>query len=473
MKIDDRELLRDVEKMPLEARAALEKTRVAKAERRLGLAPFDGDSPLIEKAAKARLEAAKELQKVRYPARYRRAASDLKQKGAGFWAAHQTLSPLEALVSMELGLEPFEAESPDADAASAVRIRFMTELHEMDSLPAVQGRHLSSWRRRAILSSLAKQEADFWLKVQDRTAARLYKTHALETPPADLVPFDVVSRVEHEAAEAYARLMDELHALPTSRLMELERIDTFMLQRSGGALYPDTLLNKGAEFWYAHRDFTAEELIASVEENLTPFLGDTEETRAASKARARLIAEMRDLKGREGYLGTPLYRSAFNLKQKEAAFWYAHRDFNAKELIVSQFLDIKPFQSVSPAAQTASKARARIFAELYDLRWAEHQITGRYQQIVTALKTKEADFWYAHQDFTALELLELHFPEAEQKDRPASRAMRLRWPYLTWTAVGLAVATTIMWGFGALAAAAYLILFLLVVVGFVSDKLGN
>ncbi len=460
MKLDDRELLRDLEKMPLEARAALEKARLAKAERRFGLAPLGGDSPFIEKAAKARLEAVQKLQ-AGYPVRYRRVASDLKRKGLGFWLAHQTFSPLELLVSMELGLEPFEEASPNADAASAIRIRLMTELHEMASLPAVQGQPLSPWRRRAILSSLAKQGAEFWLKAQDFTAERLYETHALERRPADLVPFDVVSPIEHKAAEAYARLMDDLEPLSADRLAELER--------------------KGAEFWHAHRDFTAEELLVSLEENLAPLAGDTEETRAASKARVRFVAEMRNLKQNPRYLGKkspyylgPLYRFAFSLKKKDAAFWHAHQNFTAKELLVSQSLDLEPFQSASPVTQTAAKARARIFTELYDLRWADRQIARRYQKIAKALKEKEADFWYAHQDFTALELLELHFPETELADKPASRPLRMPWLKKTaWLTIGLLLAMTIAWGIGALTIAVYLFLIFLVAVGFASGKLGN
>ena len=451
MKLDDRELLRDLEKMPLEARAALEKARLAKAERRLGLAPFDGDSPLNEKAAKARLETVQELQ-TGYPIKYRRVVSDLKQKGLGFWLAHQTFSPLELLVSMELGLEPFEEAPPNADAASLIRIRLLTELHEMESPPAVQGQPLPSWRRRAILSNLAKQGAEFWLKAQDFTAEQLYETHALERAPADLVPFDVVSPIEHEAAEAYARLMDELHALPAGRLTELER--------------------KGADFWHAHRDFTGEELLVSLKENLAPFAGDSEETRAASKARVRFVAEMRNLKESQRYLNPSLYRTLSSLKQKDAAFWYAHRDYTAKELLVLQSLDLEPFESVSPATQTAARARARIFTELYDLRWAERQITRRYHKIATVLKTKEADFWYAHQDFTALELLELHFPEAEPADNSAPRTLRM--PSIkkaAWLIIGLLLAMMIAWGIGALVAAVYLLLLFLAIIGFMSGKL--
>lgn len=451
MKLDDRELLRDLEKMPQEARAALEKARVANAERRLGLPPFDGESPLIEKAAKARLEAVQQLQSL-YPIKYRRAAPDLKQKGLGFWLAHQTFSPLQLLVSVELGLEPFEEASPNADAASLIRIQRMTELHEMESLPAVQGQPLSAWRARAILSSLSKQEAEFWLKVPDLTAERLYETHALERTPADLAPFDVASPIEHEAAEAYARLMDELHTLPTNRLKELER--------------------KGAEFWHARRDYTAEELLVSLEKNLAPFAGDSEEARAASKTRARLTAEMRSLNESRRYLNSPPYKIPSGLNQKDAAFWYAHRDHTAKEFLISQALDLEPFQSVSPMTQTAERARVRIFTELYDLRWAERQITRRYHKIVSVLKTKEADFWYAHQDFTALEMLELHFPEEELEDDSAPRALQT--PRLKKAAlpmIGLLLGMMIAWGIGALVAAVYLLLLFLVVVGFMSGKL--
>lgn len=411
---DDRKLLREVENLPQEARAALEKARIAKAVRDLGYEPFEGNSLLAYEASKARFQMIQELRE-KYWNRYRRSASDLKRKGQWFWLAHRKFSPLELLVSIELQLEPFEEESTETQIAANSRIRILTELHEMDPPPTVRGKRLSSWRRYAIIFKLAKQGADFWLNVQDFTPARLYETQALKWKAADLAPFHVDSAIEQEATEAYARLMDELYAIYDQyEQRELRILATRQL--------PD-LKRKGAEFWYVRRDFTAIELLVSQKHQLEPFAGDSAEICAASKARARILHELRDFWNEPPFYDLvdkhQQYGLIFsNLTKKDASFWHPYRNFTGKELLISQDLEIEPFLSESPLTRTAEKARARILTELYELRWVQHQYQREYETIVSDLRNQKADFWYAHQEFTALELLEVWHPDARPNSAP-------------------------------------------------------
>ncbi len=157
----DREIIRDLEKVPDDA-------HVAYQERKLGLRPFRSDTPMMREAREARLEKMSMLRelKTRYWGRkasrvYQRCFRELAQKDPQFWHEHREATATELLVIQEHRMRPFRSDAPLTVEAEKARLRVMTELHRMRWHSLLYMRTYE-----AVARGLKMKKAPFWFEHQ-------------------------------------------------------------------------------------------------------------------------------------------------------------------------------------------------------------------------------------------------------------------------------------------------------------------
>ena len=157
----DREIIRDLEKVPDDA-------HVAYQERKLGLRPFRSDTPMMREARDMRLEKMSVLRKLKTRYRgmkasrvYQRCFRELAQKDPEFWHEHWEATATELLVIQEHRMRPFRSGAPLTVEAEKARLRVMTELHRMRW-------HSLQYMRTygAVARGLKEKKAAFWFEHQ-------------------------------------------------------------------------------------------------------------------------------------------------------------------------------------------------------------------------------------------------------------------------------------------------------------------
>ena len=157
----DREIIRDLEKVPDDA-------HVAYQERKLGLTPFRNDTPMMREARDMRLQKMSVLRGLepRYWGRkasrvYERCFRELGQKDPDFWHEHRETTAAELLVIQEHRMRPFKSDAPLTVEAEKARLRVMMELHRMrwDSM-------LYMRTYDAVARGLKMKKAAFWFEHQ-------------------------------------------------------------------------------------------------------------------------------------------------------------------------------------------------------------------------------------------------------------------------------------------------------------------
>lgn len=157
----DREIIRDLEKVPDDA-------HVAYQERKLGLKPFRSDTPMMREARETRLQTMSMLRELesRYWGSkasrvFERCVSELAQKDPDFWHEHRETTPTELLVIQEHRIKPFRSDAPLIVEAEKARLRVMTELHRMrwHSL-----RYMRTYE--AVARGLKRKKPIFWFEHQ-------------------------------------------------------------------------------------------------------------------------------------------------------------------------------------------------------------------------------------------------------------------------------------------------------------------
>ncbi|MDE0019791.1 MAG: hypothetical protein OXT69_00210 [Candidatus Poribacteria bacterium] len=81
---------------------------------------------------------------------------------------------------------------------------------------------------------------------------------------------------------------------------------------------------------------------------------------------------------------------------------------------------MKPISGDSPLMADARSARYRLLSELFKLRLK----TEAVQMAGQVLSPKSPQFWYEHMNFSADELIELHFPDIQNWQTPSERSAR-------------------------------------------------
>lgn len=218
----------------------------------------------------------------------------------------------------DFGLAPFQGGASETLAASQARLRVLNELRCNWERGFKGGR---AWRYPKLTALLKQKPLGFWNERQEMSASEIAADIEHE-----LTPFQVDLRKSDAAAAArtYLRIMDEAHALPPKRLNRLM------------SCLPH-LESKKAEFWLRRQEFTAVETLACEKLELPRFAGDSPMSLAAEKTRARILYEMHEKTWfKSAYFGG--YRSIVSeLKEKDAAFWFAHQEFDAAELLELRF----------------------------------------------------------------------------------------------------------------------------------------
>ena len=157
----DREIIRDLEKVPDDA-------HVAYHERKLGLKPFRIDTPMMREARDVRLQTMSMLRELepRYwgskaSSVYEKCVRELAQKDPDFWHEHREATPTELLVIQEHRIRPFRSGAPLTVEAEKARLRVMTELHRMrwHSL-----RYMRTYE--AVARGLKRKKPIFWFEHQ-------------------------------------------------------------------------------------------------------------------------------------------------------------------------------------------------------------------------------------------------------------------------------------------------------------------
>lgn len=164
----DREIIRDLEKVPDDA-------HVAYQERKLGLTPFRADTPMMREARDMRLEkmsALRDLEEQYWGKKasgvYERCFRELARKDPQFWHEHRERTPTELLVIQEHRMRPFGSEAPLTVEAEKARLRVMTELHRMRWHSLLYMRTYE-----AVARGLKMKKAPFWFEHQKFTADEL------------------------------------------------------------------------------------------------------------------------------------------------------------------------------------------------------------------------------------------------------------------------------------------------------------
>ena len=373
---DDSKILRDIEKIPEQAHR---EGRMTIREQELGLVPLSGEPAVVGAVRKTRIRIMEELS-ANWKQMYADLAAvmkpgllgDLKRKDARFWFQHRDSTPEEALLSELFELEPIEGDSPLTADARKTRYRIMRELS-------------------------ANRE-------------QMYAYQAAVMKP-DLL---------------------------------------------------DALKRKGAEFWLQHRDSTPEEALLSElregrmaileqELDLAPLSGEPAIAASARETRCRIMGELS-----ADWRRTYAYRAAVMkpnllgaLKKKEAEFWFQHRNSTPKEAFLSELFELEPIEGDSPLMADARSARYRLLWDALHLRLKEvkkasatdaasrlklermkrkadkenHEAVKMTAQI---LSQQSAQFWYEHMNFSADELIKLHFPNIQDWQTPSERASNIR-----------------------------------------------
>ena len=103
------------------------------------------------------------------------------------------------------------------------------------------------------------------------------------------------------------------------------------------------------------------------------------------------------------------------LKDGDEAFWFAQRGLSAERAYVSQAFDLKPIVGEIPLYEEARQARDRIFWELMELKLDVLYYDPRaYKKVVDDLENRDAEFWYAHKEFSAQELIGFVHADADK-----------------------------------------------------------
>ena len=217
----------------------------------------------------------------------------------------------------DFDLTPFQGGASETLAASQKRLRVLKEFRDNWQRYFKGG---LAWRYLKLTALLKQKPLGFWNERQEMSASEIAADIEHE-----LAPFQVdLRKSDGDAARTYLRIMDEAHALPPKRLNRLM------------SCLPH-LESKKAEFWLRRQEFTAVETLACEKLELPRFAGDSPMSLAAEKTRARILYEMHEKTWfKSAYFGG--YRSIVSeLKEKDAAFWFAHQEFNAAELLELRF----------------------------------------------------------------------------------------------------------------------------------------
>ena len=153
----------------------------------------------------------------------------------------------------------------------------------------------------------------------------------------------------------------------------------------------ERLLMADTDFWYEHRDSEKETMIVAIVFDLQPMEGDS---RAYPTGQLVTSGDKR----------TELFPSISRMDGVSRAMWsLPSRD--GMDFILSSEDKLTKEEQVH---QTALEARVRIFWEILsfgDTRWNPLA----HDNVIEDLKTKDAQFWYAHSKFPAKELIRLHY----------------------------------------------------------------
>ena len=166
--------------------------------------------------------------------------------------------------------------------------------------------------------------------------------------------------------------------------------------------------------------------------DLKAMAGDDPVVKAARKTRYRILNDLHERRAR--YIDQS-YESEWNkivekLKDGDEAFWFAQRGLSAEQAYVSQAFNLKPIVGEIPLYAEAREARYRIFWELMALKLdVLYYDPTAYKRVVADLENRDAEFWYAHKEFSAQELID--FIHADVDKTLLARFMKRRfWLFL-------------------------------------------
>ncbi len=149
-------------------------------------------------------------------------------------------------------------------------------------------------------------------------------------------------------------------------------------------------------------------------------------------------------------------------KTKKAQFWFRYRNSEPDEVFLSELFKLKPIAGDSPLMAEARRARNRTLHGLlgleliteddvtlvfewldwlplaFDWEWletwcvakerlkrrAENKNYKTIKKIAKTLSLQSPQFWYAHKDFELRELVERHFPDAQNRSKRGSALRR-------------------------------------------------
>ena len=145
--------------------------------------------------------------------------------------------------------------------------------------------------------------------------------------------------------------------------------------------------------------------------------GDDPVVKAAREMRYRVL---NDLHERRAHYVDQSYESDWSrvvekLKEADEAFWFAQRGLSGEQIYVSQAFDLKPIVGETPLYAEAREARDRIFWELMELKLdvLYYDPTAR-KKVIADLENRDVQFWYAHKEFSAQELIDFVHADADK-----------------------------------------------------------
>ncbi len=332
-----------------------------------------------------------------------------------------------AIRERELGLAPLSGEPAVVGAVREARIRIMGEL-------SVDWRQtyadLSAVTKPGLLRDLARKDAEFWYQHRDSTPEEAFLSALFE-----LEPIGGDSPLTADARKTRYRIMRELSA-------DREQMYAYQAAVMKPGLL-DALKRKGAEFWFQHRDSTPEEAllpelregrmaILEQELDLAPLSGEPAIIASARETRCRIMRELpADWEEMYAYRSSIMKPDLLDaLKRKDAEFWFQHRDSTPEETFLSELFELEPIGGDSPLMADARSARYRLLGELLELQWLK---TGAVQMAGQILSQQSAQFWYEHMNFSADELVKLHFPNIQDWQTPSERASNIKYGFALLT----------------------------------------
>ena len=144
--------------------------------------------------------------------------------------------------------------------------------------------------------------------------------------------------------------------------------------------------------------------------------GEHSAVEAARETRFRILNAIDNYPWRDPNIGAAVKNK---LCRKGLGFWLETREstdgceamFAAETVFLATALNLKPMEDDSSIHRDAREARNRILWELIglDLYWD----SSSYEKAVEDLKTKNAQFWHTHREFSAEELVRLHYPNLD------------------------------------------------------------